>query len=219
MDFETAYYIIHYFPRLLNPKELAALIHQRAIFKIGPVEKYDSIERYNKRLEFYQNNISKEPEVLELLSQGNGQFYVNSATRILKETPDKVYLNKCPKCNQLARTPYAKQCKHCGYSWHDTIAATFLVKSVFSITSHPQHLYFAGDIKSGTIKLQMKVDLTFFGVAAKPAIDFWGFLDFISEKRAEVGLGVKIESEEDREYLKKRKSLAVPIIIENAFNE
>jgi hypothetical protein len=213
MDFETAYYIVHYFPRLLNPKEVAALIHQRAILKIGPLEKYDSIERYNNRMEFYQNDISKDPEVLQLLSQGNGQFYINTANRILKGTHDKVYLNSCPKCNQLARTPYAKQCKHCGYSWHDTIAATFLVQNMFTLTNR-DHLFISGHIKSGNIKTGMKVNLTFFGVALKPTILFWEFAYFGSEKEDEVALAVMIESDEDKEYLRKRKSLAVPIIIE-----
>ncbi|MCJ8155648.1 hypothetical protein MKJ01_17975 [Chryseobacterium sp. SSA4.19] len=40
------------------------------------------------------------------------------AKRIMKETPDKVFFNNCSKCGKLARTPFAKQCRYCGYSWH-----------------------------------------------------------------------------------------------------
>lgn len=213
MNIETAYYIIYYFPRLLNPKEVAVLNHYRAIFKIGPPEKYDSIERYNKRVEFYKNDISKDAEVLQLLADGDERFYINSATRILKETPDKVYLNSCPKCNQLARTPYAKQCKYCGYSWHHTIGATFLVKNMFTLTNR-DHLFISGHIKSGSIETGMKVNLTFFGVALKPTVLFWEFAYFGTDKEDQVALAVMIEADEDKEYLKRRKSLAIPIIIE-----
>jgi len=31
---------------------------------------------------------------------------------------DKVFWNLCPKCNGLARTPKAKQCRHCYHDWH-----------------------------------------------------------------------------------------------------
>jgi hypothetical protein len=75
-------------------------------------------------------------------------------------------------------------------------------------------LFISGDIKSGSIEKGMKIDLTFFGVAKKPTIDFWEYLDFISESRAEISLDVIVKSEEEKEYLKMRKSLAVPIIIE-----
>jgi hypothetical protein len=26
-------------------------------------------------------------------------------------------INTCPQCGQLARTPLAKQCRHCGHDW------------------------------------------------------------------------------------------------------
>ena len=37
------------------------------------------------------------------------------ANRMLKEHPE--LLNYCPKCNKLARTPKARQCRHCNYKW------------------------------------------------------------------------------------------------------
>lgn len=107
-----------------------------------------------------------------------------------------------------------QECKHCGHSWHDSIGADFKVNKVFDLQSKPKQLFFAGDLKSGTVKEGMKIDLTFLGVGIKPTIESIGFLDHISERRADVTLGVTIDETEDKEYLKKRGVLAIPIIIE-----
>ena len=64
--------------------------------------------------------VSQDPEVLRLLENGAEQFYSNVVQRILRERPDKVFLNYCPQCHGLARTPQAKQCPHCFFSWRDT---------------------------------------------------------------------------------------------------
>lgn len=39
------------------------------------------------------------------------------ATRLLSLNEGEL-LNKCSKCNELARTPRAKQCRFCGNDWH-----------------------------------------------------------------------------------------------------
>jgi hypothetical protein len=216
MNIETAYYIIHHFPRLLTKIEDVALRHYNAMFKIGKPDKYSSADIYNERLKWHKehNNITDDHDSVKLLESGIQDFYINAATRIFKQTPGKVFFNTCPKCNELARTPYARQCKHCGHSWHDTIAANFKVSKIFSLTQKPSTLFFAGDIKSGTIKKGMRIDLTFLGVSMKPIIFAIEFIDYISEKRAEVALGVTIEQTDDFVYLKNRGVLAIPIIIE-----
>lgn len=214
MDIETGYYIIRHFPRLLTKIEGNALRHYNAMFKIGSLDKYDSIDAYNERLKWYNDDISNDPDTLRLIEAGITDFYINAATRIVNETPEKVFLNVCPNCNRLARTPYARQCKHCGQNWHETIAANFKVNKIFSLTQKPDTLFFAGDIKSGTIKKGMRIDLTFLGLAIKPIITMIEFIDHISDKRAEVALGVTVEQVDDFEYLKNRGVLAIPIIIE-----
>lgn len=62
--------------------------------------------------------ISEKPEIKEFLKNGYEEFELNVAVRIMKEIPEKVFLNKCPQCNGLARTPYAKQCRYCTHHWH-----------------------------------------------------------------------------------------------------
>lgn len=58
------------------------------------------------------------PEIQNILKEGHEQFELDVVKRIMAETPEKVFFNNCPKCNKLARTPYARQCRFCGHSWH-----------------------------------------------------------------------------------------------------
>ena len=63
--------------------------------------------------------VSNDPEVLRLLQNGPEQFYHDVVQRILRERADEVFLNRCPQCHGLARTPKSKQCRYCFFSWHD----------------------------------------------------------------------------------------------------
>lgn len=40
------------------------------------------------------------------------------ATKLLVKYRDEIVFNKCPKCNRIARTPKAKQCRFCHFDWH-----------------------------------------------------------------------------------------------------
>jgi len=102
----TAWYIIIYFSELMTPAEKLALRHQQSTVKL------DGSENENLTKVYYRRGwLSQDPEVLIYLSEGPDQFMINCAERILKESPNKVFLNLCPVCSKLARTPYAKQCR------------------------------------------------------------------------------------------------------------
>lgn len=40
------------------------------------------------------------------------------ANIVMNDYKDQVFFNNCPECGRLARTPTAKQCRHCGHDWH-----------------------------------------------------------------------------------------------------
>jgi len=110
---ETACYVITYFSELMNPLEKAALRHYRSIIKLEGDE-----DQRRTKLYYRTGWLSDDPEVLNLLTDGPDQFIINCAERILKVSGDKVFLNFCPYCGKLARTPAAKQCRYCGHDWH-----------------------------------------------------------------------------------------------------
>ena len=110
---DTAKYIITYYSHLLPLREMAALKHQRSLIKLDGDEDESRMRFYYRR-----GLLSKDPEVLDLLNAGPNEFIIKCAERILKKDPDKVFLNQCPVCKKLARTPYARQCRYCGHNWH-----------------------------------------------------------------------------------------------------
>ena len=66
--------------------------------------------------EKYNQMTSTDPQVLELLKDGYSEFRKRVIERIYNEQLSK--LNRCPKCNGLARTPRARQCRYCWHDWH-----------------------------------------------------------------------------------------------------
>lgn len=119
MDSEKANYIFTYFSHLLNENEKFAFKHYTSLIKLGEI----TSENEN-RLRIYKEKgwISSDENILDLLKDGYEAFEINVAKRILKDDYEKVFFNNCPKCEKLARTPKAKQCRHCGFSWHNSEA-------------------------------------------------------------------------------------------------
>jgi hypothetical protein len=56
----------------------------------------------------------------ELTNDGYDAYKIRIATRIFDEYKDELELNLCPKCNKIARTPEAKQCRFCSHSWRES---------------------------------------------------------------------------------------------------
>ena len=67
-------------------------------------------------------------EIIALLSNGPESFFVGVRARLLKEQKDKIIFNYCPRCGALARTPQAKICPDCSFSWHSQMPESILKK-------------------------------------------------------------------------------------------
>ncbi|MBB4806992.1 hypothetical protein HNP38_002288 [Chryseobacterium defluvii] len=114
IDKEAANYIRNYFSNLMTNDEKLALKHHIYTYK-------SSDNPTMRKMMLEKGWINSDPEIINFLKNGYEEFELNVAKRIMAETPQKVFFNNCPKCNKLARTPYAKQCRYCGYSWHDLL--------------------------------------------------------------------------------------------------
>ena len=115
MDNDTAKYIITYFSDLLTSSEKMAIKHTISKFKL---EHTTSDNTHLTRIYQEKGWLTSDQTVLDLLKDGYDNFELSVAKRILQVNSNKVLFNNCPKCNKLARTPYAKQCRHCGFNWH-----------------------------------------------------------------------------------------------------
>ena len=159
--------------------------------------------------------IIEQPNIKEYLKDGYEEFELSIAKRIMKETTEKVYLNNCPKCNKLARTPYARQCRHCGNNWHDLTVAQFKLNNSFQLTS--RQFFLLGEIVKGEIKQGQFMDLTMLGLNKKPKIEAVEFALKRQDGKVweDVGLGTNELTEEDKEYLKNVGSFGTPFDIIN----
>lgn len=208
MKFQEAQYIINYFPRLMNKTELKARWHDFYMLKLRTPDTYENPKSYYRRKKRFEANnlISNDPDVLKLLENGYEAFAIETAQRIQRDTPNQFKVNRCPNCNVIARTPYAKQCSICKHDWHNEIAAAFLFESAFRITGRP-YLWIVGECSRGHIDIGCKIDLTFFQLnIVKEIKQIELCLKSINGEKKELpSLGIAVNDKEEKlikEYLK-----------------
>jgi hypothetical protein len=60
-----------------------------------------------------------DPVIAAELRDGIETFRRKVRDRVLRDNPDKIFINRCPKCKCVVRTPKARQCFWCGHDWHE----------------------------------------------------------------------------------------------------
>jgi len=118
---EIAYYVVHYHSHLMTDTEVKAQRHLFATMKATMGRSDEVAQREAQKDKIHSRMLSDEPSVLNLTRDGYERFQLTAAARILRDSADKVLFNCCPRCGKLARTPTAKQCRHCGHDWHRTL--------------------------------------------------------------------------------------------------
>lgn len=210
VDTETAKYIINYFSNLLTDLERRAIRHTHSTSKL---EHRTSDNANLIKVYIEKDWLTSDQNVLDLLRDGYKQFELNTANRIVSQSPDKVFLNNCPKCTRLSRTPYARQCRFCGHNWHNLSVAQFRLNNSFQITG--REFFLLGQITKGEIKVGQFIDLTMLGLNKKPKIEV---IEFALQRQQgeiweDIGLGTNELTEEDKEYIQRIGSFATPFDI------
>jgi hypothetical protein len=115
METELADYIFNYCSQFYNDKERKAIEHH-----FGTVKKFDRFTDDSPEFLVKIKNrfLTDDSDVLELLKDGYANFIMKTAERIYRDHKNELEFNSCPKCNGIARTPKAKQCRFCGHDWH-----------------------------------------------------------------------------------------------------
>jgi hypothetical protein len=157
--------------------------------------------------------ISKRKDIQDFLKNGFEEFEITVAKRIITETPDQVFLNNCPKCKKLARTPFAKQCRYCKYNWHDKTVAQFKLSSSFELKG--RQFFLLGQITTGEIKQGQFIDLTILGLNKRPQIDA---IEFVLKQKdgktyEDIALGTNELTQEDKDFLILKGTFEKPIDI------
>lgn len=116
-------YILRYYSKFIIPEEYA---------EFKKFEKYQNIKEYlnmcesltledfyaNKEdlLKIYELEDIDESEIINFNPDYAEPLRTKIAERIWKVHRDAIFINKCPICGTLARTPLAKQAP-CGHRW------------------------------------------------------------------------------------------------------
>lgn len=120
MNSRLAHYIISYYQQLMTPSERCAYSHLGATMKATSGRSDKLAQEEAQHDSYWSRYLSHDSEILQLANDGWESFCQKTAERILAEHKEDVFLNCCPHCGQLARTPTARQCRICGFDWHMT---------------------------------------------------------------------------------------------------
>ncbi|MCW3464128.1 hypothetical protein [Chitinophaga nivalis] len=201
IDIETAHYIINYYAHLMTDQEQTALKHAStsSMLQLNQSIFQDTNPAYKQKYDW----ISDDPAILSLLANGSDAFRISAATRILQEHHHRIFINSCPRCSQLARTIAARQCRHCGHSWHDNTLARFKLRNYFRPDNKP--LFLLGEVMKGDFQKGHYIDLTMLHINAQPRIEQ---VEFSLHRQQDntwenIALGISDISEEDLVLLKK----------------
>jgi hypothetical protein len=115
MDSELVKYLVTYYTGLLSVKEKLLIKHAKSHLTLTRetlgdfIKEVNWVDKFADTSHYFNDNSNP-------LRITNDNFDILIASRILETKRDHIFLNYCPKCGRLARTPTAKQCR-CGHSW------------------------------------------------------------------------------------------------------
>jgi hypothetical protein len=79
-------------------------------------------EEHDYLIKYYLHLLPLEAKVVikyPYLSQTDMQTNMRQLSKMIIENhSNEVFWNLCPKCEKLARTPFAQQCRFCQHDWH-----------------------------------------------------------------------------------------------------
>lgn len=111
-------YVMSYYSSFMNEVERRAYSHLGGTMKATMGCSDDGAQQEARHNRMFARFLSDDRLVLQLTSQGYQAFAERTANRVFVEHENDIFLNLCPRCHELARTPTAKQCRFCGFDWH-----------------------------------------------------------------------------------------------------
>jgi ssDNA-binding Zn-finger/Zn-ribbon topoisomerase 1 len=109
---ELTHYIFHNYSALMTLAEKAA--YKALMLERKGEHSSEDMKRF-LRARFG----SRDSALMALLDKGAAEFLKTTRDRVLRDNKDDVFLNRCPKCRRLARTPKACLCPSCNHTWYE----------------------------------------------------------------------------------------------------
>ena len=112
MNAKLAKHILENYVHLLSPKEAAAELHHRTILELS---NHNQVEVHYKDRKALRDRglLSKDLEVLTMLSLGYEHFQRTVAERILSEHPGIVDITACSECGEMHVAGKEVHCEEC----------------------------------------------------------------------------------------------------------
>jgi len=120
MDPHLASYVIRYYGQFMTHQEKLASRHLFGTEKATYGRSDLAAQQETRRHLQMRKLLSDDPAVLELTKDGANNFMLRTAERIMAAHSNEIYVNRCPRCGEVAKTPKAKQCRFCKHDWHGT---------------------------------------------------------------------------------------------------
>jgi hypothetical protein len=111
---ELTRYVWTYFGRLMTPFEQRVGWAHLADLKAAAG--HPEVATFILR----RHGIAGDPATAAALADGVEEFRRRVCRRVLAEHGADVFVNRCPSCGRVLRTPQARQCFWCGCDWHST---------------------------------------------------------------------------------------------------
>jgi hypothetical protein len=112
MTEEQKTYLLDHGTKHMLPEE------RRALAKLAYLEIGLDPRIYKQAAQNIERMYAQPDDTIDhLVALGKEKLRQIIAERLFKEHADEI-LNPCPRCEKLARTPLAKQCRYCGFDWH-----------------------------------------------------------------------------------------------------
>jgi hypothetical protein len=123
MDTAKVGYVFRYYGHLMTECEQKAYQHLAGTAKAtrgrtAVDAQAEARAGTQREFQHFRELLSDDPRVLLVAHDGFPAFALRTGQRILEEHPDQIVFNCCPRCGGVARTPTARQCRHCGHDWH-----------------------------------------------------------------------------------------------------
>lgn len=113
MDKELKTYLIEKCRNWMLPEERKAI--EQIELKESEIFNAEKSKFAQKKMELVYGIGDEKTE--KLVALGKEKLADKIAERLLNENSG--IINRCPNCERLARTPKAKQCRHCGHKWFE----------------------------------------------------------------------------------------------------
>ena len=107
-------YVFKHFHHLMTPLERRTIEYTTPIIKDSDHWK---VKRLYGFLEDRDGHVPDE-EVIAAFTIPYATRKEIAIDRLISTCTDRIFVNRCPECNRIARTPTARQCMWCHHDWH-----------------------------------------------------------------------------------------------------